>query len=43
MGAALRKLGLRRGSFLISTKLYWGLHDGPNEKNTLNRKYLWKR
>lgn len=40
MGAALRKLGLRRGSFLVSTKLYWGLHDGPNEKNTLNRKYL---
>jgi voltage-dependent potassium channel beta subunit len=24
----------------VSTKLYWGLHDGPNEKNTLNRKYL---
>jgi voltage-dependent potassium channel beta subunit len=40
MGAALRKLGLRRGSYLISTKLYWGLHDGPNEKNTLNRKRL---
>lgn len=40
MGAAIRKLGLRRGSFLISTKLYWGLHEGPNEKNTLNRKYL---
>ena len=40
MGAALRKLGWRRGSYLISTKLYWGLHDNPNEKNTLNRKYL---
>lgn len=40
MGAALKKLGLRRGSYLISTKLYWGLHDGPNEKNTLNRKRL---
>jgi len=40
MGAALRKLGLRRGSYLVSTKLYWGLHDGPNEKNTLNRKRL---
>jgi voltage-dependent potassium channel beta subunit len=40
MGAALRKLGLRRGSYLVSTKLFWGLHDGPNEKNTLNRKYL---
>ncbi len=40
MGTALKKLGLRRGSYLISTKLYWGLHDGPNEKNTLNRKRL---
>ncbi|MDH7483727.1 MAG: aldo/keto reductase [Spirochaetales bacterium] len=40
MGQAFRKLGWRRGSYLVSTKLYWGLHDGPNEKNTLNRKYL---
>jgi len=40
MGAALRRLGWRRGSYLISTKLFWGLHDNPNEKNTLNRKYL---
>lgn len=40
MGEAMKKLGLRRGSWLISTKLYWGLNAGPNEKNTLNRKYL---
>ncbi|MDH4055152.1 MAG: aldo/keto reductase [Gammaproteobacteria bacterium] len=40
MGAALKKLAWRRGSYLISTKLFWGLHTGPNEKNTLNRKYL---
>ena len=40
MGAALKKLGWRRGSYLVSTKLYWGLHDNINEKNTLNRKYL---
>ncbi len=40
MGAALKKLGWRRGSYMTSTKLYWGLHDTPNEKNTLNRKYL---
>ena len=40
MGAALKKLGWRRGSYLISTKLFWGLHAGPNEQNTLNRKYL---
>jgi len=40
MGAALKKLGWRRGSYLISTKLFWGIQDGINEKNTLNRKYL---
>lgn len=40
MGAALKKLGWRRGSYLVSTKLYWGLNEGPNEQNTLNRKYL---
>jgi voltage-dependent potassium channel beta subunit len=40
MGDALRTLGWRRSSYIVSTKFYWGLHDGPNEKNTLNRKYL---
>ncbi len=40
MGAALKKLGWRRGSYLISTKFFWGLHEGVNEKNTLNRKRL---
>jgi voltage-dependent potassium channel beta subunit len=40
MGAALKKLGWRRASYVVSTKLFWGLHDGVNEKNTLNRKRL---
>lgn len=40
MGAALRQLGWRRGSYLVTTKLFWGLHDGVNERNTLNRKRL---
>ncbi len=40
MGEALKKLGWRRGSYLVSTKFYWGLHDNVNEKYTLNRKYL---
>jgi voltage-dependent potassium channel beta subunit len=40
MGAALKKLAWHRGSYLISTKLFWGLHEGPNQQNTLNRKYL---
>ncbi len=40
MGEALRRLGWRRGSYLVSTKFYWGLYDNVNEKNTLNRKRL---
>ena len=40
MGGALNKLSWRRSSYVVSTKFYWGLNDGPNEKNTLNRKYL---
>ena len=40
MGAAFKKLGLRSGSYLISTKIHRGLHEGPTDKNTLNRKYL---
>ena len=40
MGAALKKLRWRRGSYLVTTKLYWGLNNGVNEKNTLNRKRL---
>jgi voltage-dependent potassium channel beta subunit len=40
MGAALKKLGWRRGSYLLTTKIYWGLFDAVNEKNTLNRKRL---
>jgi voltage-dependent potassium channel beta subunit len=40
MGAALKKLGWRRASYIVSTKIFWGLHDGVNEKNTLNRKRL---
>jgi voltage-dependent potassium channel beta subunit len=40
MGEALKQLGWRRSSYLVSTKLYWGLHNKVNEKNTLNRKRL---
>src|SRR5215216_5182274 len=40
MGAALKQLGWRRSSYLVSTKIYWGLHDNVNERNTLNRKRL---
>jgi len=40
MGGALKELKWERGSYLVSTKLYWGIHEGVNRKNTLNRKYL---
>ena len=40
MGEALKRLGWRRSSYIVSTKFFWGLNDGPNERNTLNRKYL---
>lgn len=40
MGEAIKRLGWRRSSYVVSTKLYFGLEGGPNEKNTLNRKYL---
>lgn len=40
MGAALKKLGWKRSSYLVSTKIFWGLNDVVNEKNTLNRKHL---
>ena len=40
MGEILRKLAWPRVRYIVSTKFYWGITDGPNEKNTLNRKYL---
>jgi voltage-dependent potassium channel beta subunit len=40
MGAALKKLGWRRSSYLVTTKFFWGLDKGINEQNTLNRKRL---
>ena len=40
MGRALRELGWPRWSYVVTTKLYWGIHDDPNMKFTLNRKYL---
>jgi voltage-dependent potassium channel beta subunit len=44
MGSVLKELGWPRLKYVISTKFYWGLASGkgafPNERNTLNRKYL---
>ena len=41
MGRALGELDWPRWSYLVTTKLFWGIHgDDPNMRNTLNRKYL---
>ena len=41
MGKALRDLEWPRWSYVVTTKLYWGIHgNDPNMRNTLNRKYL---
>ncbi len=40
MGEAIASMGWPRASYVISTKVFWGLAPGPNRRNTLNRKYL---
>jgi voltage-dependent potassium channel beta subunit len=40
MGRAIAELGWERRSYVVSTKVFWGLHDEVNMRNTLNRKYL---
>ncbi len=40
MGRVLARAGWPRRSYVVSTKFFWGLHEGVNQENTLNRKYL---
>jgi voltage-dependent potassium channel beta subunit len=40
MGEALRKNDWPRHEYVVSSKYFMGIHDGPNTKSTLNRKYL---
>ena len=40
MGQAFKQLAWPRETYVVSTKIYWGLTPGINTKNTLNRKYL---
>jgi voltage-dependent potassium channel beta subunit len=41
MGDAIAELGWERYSYVISTKVFWGIHkDTVNMASTLNRKYL---
>src|SRR5580658_2100278 len=40
MGDSFKKLGWARHEYVVSTKLFWGITDAVNMRNTLNRKYL---
>jgi voltage-dependent potassium channel beta subunit len=40
MGGVLARTDWPRHSYVVSTKLFWGLDEGVNTSNTLNRKYL---
>jgi voltage-dependent potassium channel beta subunit len=40
MGDILADLGWERHSYVVSSKFMFGIHDGVNTRNTLNRKYL---
>ena len=40
MGLVFKDLPIPRLKYAVSTKFFWGITEGPNERNTLNRKYL---
>ena len=40
LGAALEQLGWDRATYVLATKLYWGVRNCVNMHQTLNRKYL---
>src|SRR5262245_58127096 len=41
MGRVIQQLGWPRYSYVLSTKVFWGIHGNTrNMRNTLNRKYL---
>lgn len=40
LGATIERLRWDRATYLLSTKLFWGVRDSVNMKRTLNRKYL---
>lgn len=40
MGEVFKKMNWPRVTYVVSSKFYWGLKRGPNDNNTLNRKYL---
>ena len=39
MGRVIKELGFRRNDLIITTKLFWGLGDGPNDTG-LSRKHI---
>ncbi|EPQ55427.1 Aldo/keto reductase [Gloeophyllum trabeum ATCC 11539] len=39
MGRVIKELGLRRTDLIVTTKIFWGPRDGPNDKG-LSRKHI---
>ena len=41
MGRVIQQLGWKRHTYVLSTKIFWGVNEGmTNMSNTLNRKYI---
>lgn len=40
MGEAIRSLQWKREEFVVSTKFFYGIGQGPNQRHCLNRKFL---
>ncbi len=40
MGRALKEFAWPRVSYMVSTKFFFGINEGPNQQQTFSRKYL---
>ena len=43
IGRALKELGLRRTDLIVTTKLFWGLRNGPNDGGLSRKQYVLHR
>lgn len=39
-GRVINELGLRRTDLIITTKLFWGVHGGPNDGGLSRKQYV---
>lgn len=42
-GRVIKELGLRRTDLIITTKLFWGVHGGPNDGGLSRKQYVRDR